>query len=111
MPFYEYVCGQCGHTFEQLQRFSDAPLTDCPACHQASLHKKISAPAFHLKGQGWYVTDFKDKPQTAKPAKETTTTVTVDKPSGDASAKTTTDKPAEVKANTDTKKPVEGDKS
>lgn len=109
MPFYEYVCGQCGHTFEQLQRFSDAPLTDCPACHQASLHKKISAPAFHLKGQGWYVTDFKDKPQTAKPAKETTTTV--DKPSGDASAKTTTDKPAEVKANTDTKKSVEGDKS
>ncbi len=60
MPFYEYVCPLCGHAFEQLQKFSDAPLTTCPACKEASLQKKISAPAFHLKGQGWYVTDFKD---------------------------------------------------
>lgn len=64
MPFYEYVCPSCGHEFEQLQKFSDAPLTHCPACHVEGLQKKISAPAFHLKGSGWYVTDFKDS---AKP--------------------------------------------
>ena len=38
---------------------SDAVLTDCPACQQATLEKKISAAAFRLSGSGWYETDFK----------------------------------------------------
>lgn len=44
---------------EALQKISDAPLTECPACHQATLKKQISAAGFRLKGQGWYETDFK----------------------------------------------------
>jgi len=59
MPFYEYICPHCGHEFEQLQKFSDEPLTHCPKCQAQGLQQKISAPAFHLKGSGWYVTDFK----------------------------------------------------
>lgn len=44
---------------EKLQRMSDAPLTDCPACEQAGLRRLISAAGFRLKGGGWYETDFK----------------------------------------------------
>ncbi len=61
MPIYEYVCNDCGHELEALQSISEAPLTDCPSCHQAALRKRISAAAFRLKGGGWYETDFKSK--------------------------------------------------
>lgn len=60
MPTYEYECTACGHDLEVVQRMSDDRLTDCPVCKQAALRKKISASAFHLKGGGWYKTDFKD---------------------------------------------------
>ena len=63
MPIYEYVCESCGHHLDALQKMSDAPLVDCPACNQPTLKKKISAPNFRLKGKGWYETDFKDKNQ------------------------------------------------
>lgn len=59
MPIYEYVCNECGHDFEALQKMSDAPLRDCPACEKSALKKKISAPGFRLSGSGWYETDFK----------------------------------------------------
>jgi len=57
MPIYEYQCDGCGQVVERWQKFSDAPLTECPACG-GSLHKIISSCAFHLKGSGWYVTDY-----------------------------------------------------
>ncbi|WP_444921081.1 FmdB family zinc ribbon protein [Microbulbifer sp. CnH-101-G] len=59
MPIYEYQCNACGHEMEALQRMSDDPLKDCPACDKAELQKKISAAGFRLKGGGWYETDFK----------------------------------------------------
>ncbi|GAA5445713.1 hypothetical protein Misp06_03916 [Microbulbifer sp. NBRC 101763] len=59
MPIYEYQCNACGHEMEALQRMSDDPLKDCPACEQAELRKKVSAAGFRLKGGGWYETDFK----------------------------------------------------
>ncbi|MDH5409197.1 MAG: zinc ribbon domain-containing protein [Gammaproteobacteria bacterium] len=59
MPIYEYECKACGHDMEALQKISDAPLTECPACGKAELQKKISAAGFRLKGGGWYETDFK----------------------------------------------------
>lgn len=61
MPIYEYECRACGHRLEKLQKISDAPLTDCPACGQPALRKLVSAVAFRLKGEGWYETDFKDE--------------------------------------------------
>lgn len=60
MPIYEYQCGSCGHRLEVIQKMSEDPLLDCPECGQPSLQKMISAAGFHLKGSGWYVTDFKD---------------------------------------------------
>lgn len=59
MPFYEYQCQVCGAEHEALQRISDPPLTDCPACGKPALKKRISAAGFRLKGSGWYETDFK----------------------------------------------------
>jgi len=59
MPIYEYQCKDCNHRLEAIQKFSDAPLTECPVCHQAGLDKQMSAPSFRLKGGGWYETDFK----------------------------------------------------
>jgi putative FmdB family regulatory protein len=60
MPIYEYVCDQCGHHLEALQKISEEPLVYCPECGEAALRKKVSAAAFRLKGTGWYETDFKD---------------------------------------------------
>ena len=59
MPIYEYQCRSCGHSLEKLQRISDEPLTDCPECGRAELHRLVSAAGFRLKGAGWYETDFK----------------------------------------------------
>ncbi len=61
MPIYEYVCGGCGKELEALQKISDQPLRDCPACGRPQLAKKVTAAAFRLKGTGWYETDFKNK--------------------------------------------------
>lgn len=57
MPIYEYQCAACGRVVEKFQKVSDPPLNDCPACG-GSLSKIISSCAFHLKGSGWYVTDY-----------------------------------------------------
>ena len=59
MPIYEYRCQACGHELEKLQKLSDEPLVDCPACGKPALSKLISAAGFRLKGGGWYETDFK----------------------------------------------------
>jgi putative FmdB family regulatory protein len=57
MPIYEYRCLDCGHEFDLLQKFSDPPADTCPSCAGA-VKKLISRSAFHLKGDGWYVTDY-----------------------------------------------------
>ena len=60
MPLYEYECEACGHRFEAIQKFSDAPLTACPKCG-GTLRKLIASPAFQFKGSGWYITDYAKK--------------------------------------------------
>lgn len=64
MPIYEYECTKCGKVVEVMQKFSDPPLTECEACH-GSLRKLISMSTFHLKGSGWYVTDYARKGSTS----------------------------------------------
>ena len=61
MPIYEYECRGCSERHEFIQKFSDSPKRKCPSCGKLRLRKLISAAAFHLKGDGWYVTDFRDK--------------------------------------------------
>ena len=59
MPIYAYKCESCGHAKDFLQKMSDPPLTDCPACGKPALAKQVTAAGFQLKGSGWYVTDFR----------------------------------------------------
>ncbi|OQY47126.1 MAG: cytoplasmic protein [Desulfobacteraceae bacterium 4572_87] len=60
MPIYEYECGKCGHQVEALQKITDAPIIECDQCH-SEMKKLISQSTFHLKGTGWYVTDYASK--------------------------------------------------
>jgi putative FmdB family regulatory protein len=56
MPIYEYRCEHCGD-FEEMQRITDPPLARCPTCRR-KVRRLISSTSFHLKGSGWYVTDY-----------------------------------------------------
>ena len=95
MPIYEYRCEHCGHELEVLQKIADAPLIDCPACGTAALKKKLSAPAFRLKGTGWYETDFKQSDKrnvhaTDDNSSGSDSASVNDKPVGDGDNKTAT---------------------
>ena len=71
MPIYEYECAQCGNIEEVLQKFSDKPLTRCRHC-KGKLTKLVSHSTFHLKGTGWYTTDYANKSKdSAKPSQTT----------------------------------------
>jgi len=97
MPIYEYECKECGKIKEVFQKFSDKPLTQCKRC-SGKLHKLISHSSFHLKGTGWYVTDYADKSRPNNAAsKKTDKTKTADTPKSSSEKKTskaTTDQSA-----------------
>ena len=59
MPIYAYKCSDCGFEQDVMQKMSDAPLTECPSCGKPAFAKQLSAAGFHLKGSGYYATDFK----------------------------------------------------
>ena len=65
MPIYEYECIKCGNVEEAFQKMSDAPLEICRQCG-GSLSKIMSHSSFHLKGSGWYVTDYGGSSSSAK---------------------------------------------
>ena len=56
MPTYEYACAECGERLEAVQKFSDDPLTECPAC-AGRLRKVFSPVGIVFKGSGFYRTD------------------------------------------------------
>lgn len=62
MPIYEYQCNSCGVQKDVMQKISDPVLTTCPACGAETFAKQVTAAGFQLKGNGYYVTDFKNKP-------------------------------------------------
>ena len=65
MPIYEYECKKCGRIDEVLQKFSEKPLKKCEHC-SGRLQKLVSQSTFHLKGTGWYVTDYANKSKSSK---------------------------------------------
>ncbi len=60
MPIYEYKCRKCGKVYEMFQRITDAPASSCEFC-KGPVKKLMSQTTFHLKGSGWYVTDYGGK--------------------------------------------------
>lgn len=67
MPIYEFKCKNCQRQFEQFLKMSDLDASSCPHCQGTQLERLVSAPAFQLKGSGWYATDFKN---TSAPSQE-----------------------------------------
>ena len=63
MPIYEYQCQNCGHHFEKLESISAEPTKHCPKCNKDQARRLISASGFQLKGDGWYVSEYKKKPK------------------------------------------------
>lgn len=68
MPTYAYACESCGFAKDEWLKVSEAQseLT-CPSCGKATYRKQLTAPAFQLKGGGWYATDFR-QPAAASPS-------------------------------------------
>src|SRR5262245_30336894 len=66
MPLYEYRCESCGHQFEVIQKFSDAPIEVCRNCGSGPVVKLLSSPAIQFKGSGWYITDYARKDSGSK---------------------------------------------
>lgn len=113
MPIYEYRCAACGHKLEALQKFAEAPLSDCPVCGKSSLSKLVSAAGFQLKGSGWYATDFKNsgaKPAAKSAAGKEGESRTAEATKSDA-GKDGESRPAEAKSasEADTKSTSQGD--
>jgi putative FmdB family regulatory protein len=63
MPTYEYVCTECQNAWEEIQKISEPPLTDCPKCGKASAKRQISGGNFILKGGGWYADLYSSSPK------------------------------------------------
>jgi putative FmdB family regulatory protein len=62
MPTYEYLCGACGHTFEEFQSIKEAPKKMCPACKKPKLRRLLGAGAGVIfKGSGFYQTDYRSE--------------------------------------------------
>ena len=103
MPLYEYECQSCHRRLEKIRKFSDPPLEVCPHCG-GRLEKLISSTAFHLKGSGWYATDYArkgEKPASDSAGKDTKDTAAA----ADKSDKSSADKKdaSEAKPAADTK--------
>jgi putative FmdB family regulatory protein len=67
MPLYEYECSACHRHTEKIQKFSDPEITICPHCG-GPLQRVITAPAFALKGGGWYADGYASSKPSAAPA-------------------------------------------
>jgi putative FmdB family regulatory protein len=90
VPIYEYECSKCRQITEALQKFSDPPLNDCPHC-SGRLKRLMSINSFHLKGSGWYATDYAGKKADKQPSKSS---------SEGSAKKEKTDKPTKTESST-----------
>lgn len=59
MPTYEYK-REDGTTFEIVQKMNDDALTTCPTTGQKVKRIISGGGGVVYKGEGWYVTDYKD---------------------------------------------------
>jgi len=72
MPTYQYACTSCGERLEAVQKFSDEPLTECPACGGA-LRKVFSPVGVVFKGSGFYKTDSRSRSSTSSSSSPSST--------------------------------------
>jgi len=95
MPTYEYQCEACEHSFEEMQGFSDPPLTKCPKCKKKKLRRLFGTGAAVLfKGAGFYQTDYRSDSYKAAAKKETESA----KPATSSDGAAKSDKASETKS-------------
>ena len=70
MPIYEYLCASCGYQFEEVQKFNEPPLEECPDCGKNSARRQVSMSAFHLKGGAGIRTGIQAKAMNLKKQKK-----------------------------------------
>jgi putative FmdB family regulatory protein len=110
MPIYQYECQTCGHHFEEKQKFSDPPLTDCPICEATETVQRVIGPVGVIfKGSGFYINDSKNKKSNGsstkdKPAEGKTGESKV----GEGESKDSKSTPAETKSEKSETKAGEG---
>ena len=100
MPIYEYHCADCNQQFERMQKMSDPPLERCPSC-AGQVHKLISRSAFHLKGSGWYVTDYARKGSQNGTSSSSSDTESSSKTDSSASTSSSSDSSSTASAKTE----------
>ncbi len=91
MPIYEYKCGKCGKQFEVFQKMSDADARSCRFC-EGPVKKLMSLSSFHLKGSGWYTTDYGGKKPSTRDSKDEP--AKTEKPEAASTASTVSESPA-----------------
>jgi putative FmdB family regulatory protein len=97
MPLYEYQCDTCGHRFEVIQKFSDAPVEVCPKCG-GPVKKLFSSPAIQFKGTGWYITDYARKSDSATTKSGEAKSDSTAETKSESKTETTSDSKSEKKA-------------
>jgi putative FmdB family regulatory protein len=105
MPIYEFACQDCGHEFEKIQSFSDSSTPTCPNCQGVHVQRRLSAPAIHFKGSGWYINDSKSAGKTGASGKNGET----GSKSETGDEKTATESGAKTDAGTEAKSEVKAD--
>ena len=93
MPTYSYRCSACANQFDQFQKFSDDPLTDCPTCG-GEVRRVIQPVGVVFKGSGWYITDNRPKSE-AESGSNSSSSSSPKKSSSDSSTSKSPEKPAE----------------
>ncbi len=90
MPIYEYKCKKCGKEFEVFQGITDPAVKSCRFC-KGSVHKLMSLSSFHLKGSGWYATDYGGRKAPASEKKEAAPSTETEKSQPPSKAKAKAD--------------------
>lgn len=96
MPSYDYQCKKCEAITEVTHRITEEPVVVCESCGSKETTRLISATSFHLKGSGWYKTDYASNSSVPSETKKTAETTN----------STETKKPTESKKSTEAKKPA-----
>lgn len=114
MPTYDYKCNACGHTFDELQSFSEPPLAKCPKCKKNKLERLFGGGgAIIFKGGGFYETDYRRAGETAEKgegdAAKGETKDTKDTKAEAPAAAATDSAPAKTEAKTETASAPKGD--
>jgi putative FmdB family regulatory protein len=94
VPTYQYTCTECREPLEAVQKFSDAPLTVCPAC-DGRLRKVFSPVGIVFKGSGFYRTDSRNGSSAKAPAAKEKSSTESSAASDSGSSNGTSDKKAE----------------